>query len=64
MRVWDTRTGQQIAFVVTDAALRTVCFAGPDHPEIIVLGDVAGHMHFLDFPVQLHAASASDPPAL
>jgi len=57
-RVWDTRTGRQIAFVVTDTGLRTVCFAGAPCPDVLVLGDVAGHIHFLDFPPELHAANA------
>eukprot|EP00967_Tisochrysis_lutea_P023545 scaffold27021_cov21-Tisochrysis_lutea.AAC.1 len=57
-RVWDTRTGRQIAFIMTDAALQTVCFAGESCPDILVVGDVAGHMHFLDFPPELHAANA------
>lgn len=36
-------------------AAQTVCFAGDTCPDILVVGDVAGHMHFLDFPPELHA---------
>lgn len=45
LRVWDLKTGRQIASFTADAALRSLAV----HPggEVVVVGDVAGRVHAL-----------------
>ncbi len=62
-RVWDARSGRELAFFVADAALTSCCFAGgggggagPDAGglvDIMVVVDAGGAAHFLDLPLEL-----------
>lgn len=67
VRVFDCATGRQVAFFMADAALSAVAFAGGDAgaskggpalADILVVGDMNGNCHFLDFPTELHPCNA------
>ncbi|EFJ52985.1 hypothetical protein VOLCADRAFT_115581 [Volvox carteri f. nagariensis] len=57
VRLWRSEDGRQQAFFMGDAAITTACFAGHPKPDIVVAGDAAGTVHFLDFAEELQGWS-------
>ncbi|GFR44231.1 hypothetical protein Agub_g5422 [Astrephomene gubernaculifera] len=53
LRLWRAADGHQQAFFMGDAALTAACFAGHPFSDIVVAGDAAGAVHFLDFAEEL-----------
>jgi hypothetical protein len=59
VRLWESRSGRQVAFFVADAPMTGCCFAGGGAPggvaaDILVAGDAGGAVHFLDLHPNLH----------
>jgi hypothetical protein len=60
-RVWEARSGRQVAFFVADAPLTCAAFAGGAGAggsvacaaDILAAGDAGGAVHFLDLPAEL-----------
>ncbi|KAG2488814.1 hypothetical protein HYH03_012613 [Edaphochlamys debaryana] len=52
-RLWRGSDGRQQAFFMADAAITAATFAGNPATDIVVVGDAAGGVHFLDFAEEL-----------
>ncbi|GLI67543.1 hypothetical protein VaNZ11_011767 [Volvox africanus] len=57
LRLWRIEDCRQQAFFMGDAAITAACFAGNSVPDIVVAGDSAGTVHFLDFAEELQGWS-------
>ncbi|KXZ46882.1 hypothetical protein GPECTOR_39g376 [Gonium pectorale] len=55
LRLWRAADGRQTAFFMADAAITAACFAGHPVADIVVAGDAAGAVHFLDWSEELQA---------
>ena len=62
LRVWDLETGKTLAVVTLDAPVRAVAVS-PDG-RIVLVGDQAGKVHFLDLvePKQSSSTETRVPP--
>eukprot|EP00198_Chlamydomonas_reinhardtii_P009934 XP_001699271.1 predicted protein [Chlamydomonas reinhardtii] len=52
-RLWRAEDGRQQAFFMADSAITAACFAGAPVADIVVAGDSAGAVHFLDWAEEL-----------
>ncbi|GIM13509.1 hypothetical protein Vretimale_16605 [Volvox reticuliferus] len=57
LRLWRSEDCRQQAFFMGDAAITAACFAGNPVSDIVVAGDSAGTVHFLDFAEELQGWS-------
>ncbi|KAG2433079.1 hypothetical protein HYH02_012783 [Chlamydomonas schloesseri] len=53
VRLWRAEDGRQQAFFMADSAITAACFAGCPVADIVVAGDSAGAVHFLDWAEEL-----------
>lgn len=64
---WSPVAGDQAAFFMADAAITSCCFVGGSQiagagaacAHVLVVGDVGGNVHFLDFPQELQMMGQS-----